>query len=82
MAKPRPSTKTLDPHADMTSSAVVEKIWKDFCGRFQIAQTCVPLFAEDSEGSVKTREIGKKPVRLVLQRSDAMESRVVHVPFS
>lgn len=79
MAKPRPSIKTLDPHADMTSSAVVEKIWKDFCGRFQIAQTCVPLFAENSECSVMTREIGKKPVRLVLQRSEAMESRVVQI---
>ncbi len=61
------------------SSAVVGKIWKDFCDRFQIAATCVPLFAQDSKGNVKTREIGQKPGRLVLERSEEMELRVVQI---
>lgn len=63
----------------VTSSALVEGIWKNFCDRFQIVGTCVPLFEEDSAGNVKTREIGEKPRRPVLQRSQAMESMIVRI---
>ena len=63
----------------VTSIDEVEGIWDRFSARFAIADTCVPLFATDSEGNVQTREIGRMPPRPVLRRSEPMESLVVQI---
>lgn len=54
-------------------------VWKRFCDHFGITQKCVPLFEEDRAGNVKTKIVGVKPQRLVLQRSQRMDSVIVEV---
>ena len=54
-----------------------QKTWNDFCGRFEINNSCVPLFK--CEGNVvSTIEIGRTNRRFVLERSHQMESLVIH----
>lgn len=56
----------------------VQALWKNLCGKLHV-EDCVPLFAADADGNVRIQQIGKKPRRPVLQRSDEMERKVVGI---
>jgi hypothetical protein len=48
-------------------------LWVAFCRKYRVADDSVPLFDCDDGGFVQTKEIGKKRMRKVLCRSEAME---------
>src|SRR5262245_59831585 len=54
----------------------VQEIWDRFCARFSIAETCVPLFATDTDGNVEHRPWGKDQ-RLFLKRSAECEAMIL-----
>lgn len=51
-------------------------IWDRFCSDFNVAETCVPLFATDRDGNVLHRLIGKNQ-RPVLMRSPEMDELIL-----
>lgn len=52
-------------------------IWQDFCNRFEVIHSAVPLFDADLGGFVTTRLIGRGTAqRAVLARSAAMEALI------
>lgn len=54
-----------------------KQIWNSFCDAHRIAVESVPLFSSDRDGSVETKEIGKKAKRKVLVRNREMEELIV-----
>ena len=52
------------------------KLWIDFCKRFSIRETGVPLFHADN-GFVSVSSVGRNPGRNVLQLSNQMEALVI-----
>ena len=52
------------------------KLWIDFCNRFKVRDTGVPLFHSDN-GVVTTIRVGRGTRRKVLQRSTQMEELVI-----
>src|SRR5271165_3562155 len=48
-------------------------LWVAFCRKYRVADDSVALFDCDDGGFVQTKEIGKKRMRKVLCRSEAME---------
>jgi len=53
-------------------------IWDKFCNRFNIAETCVPLFSNDTEGNVQHKPVGKDQ-RPILMRSNECEAMILSV---
>lgn len=54
-------------------------IWQEFCSRFEVIQSAVPLFEVDLDGCVITRLIGRvDSLRPILVRSAAMEALIRH----
>ena len=53
------------------------KYWKQFVASQEIYKTKVPLFKSDAELRVQTKKIGRPKNRYVLQRSEAMEKRII-----
>jgi hypothetical protein len=47
---------------------MTQPIWNKFCQRFEVNETCVPLFATDDD-EVKVRTVGRDD-RYVFMRSE------------
>ena len=53
------------------------QIWTNFCDRYNVAGTSVPLFEHSETLRVATKTIGRRNPRVVLQRSPQMEALVI-----
>lgn len=57
-----------------------QAVWDKFCARFNIYESCVPLFTSDSDGNVQHKCIGRgNTQRPVLVRSDECEAMILSV---
>jgi len=55
-----------------------QAVWDKFCARFNIVESCVPLFAVDSSGDVQEKFIGKN-LKSVLVRSADCDAMILSV---
>jgi len=52
-------------------------LWDEFCKRFEVLQSCVPLFALDETGHVAQKLIGKDVKKAILVRSSECENQII-----
>ena len=55
-----------------------QAVWDKFCARFNVAESCVPLFATDPDGNVQHKPIGTDQ-RLILKRSEECDAMILSV---
>ena len=52
------------------------QIWNEFCSTHNIAITKVPLFETSFDLAVKTKQIGKPTLRIILCRNPEMDNLI------